>query len=129
MGDSGEVVVTNLSGEPHVLSTGWVSVQGLAWSPKGDEVSFTATRVGANKSLYAVSLSGEERLLLRTPDLLTLQDTTRGGRALLSVEKLRRCRAVLPRRRTFRGQIIPPLATSRPIANRCCSMRPGKRVA
>ncbi len=95
-GDPGQVVVTSLSGEHHVLSTGWVSLQGLAWSPGGDEIWFTGTRFGSNRSLFAVSLKGRERLLLRTPGELTLQDTTRDGRVLVDVDDWRLGVTALP---------------------------------
>jgi hypothetical protein len=85
-GDPGNVVVTTVSGERQVLSTGWVSLQGLAWSPHGDEVWFTGTRAGANRSIYGISVKGKERLVLRTPNTLTLHDTTRDGRVLMNVD-------------------------------------------
>ncbi len=43
----------------------------LAWSPGGDEIWFTATRTGGDRSLYAVNLSGSVRLLARVPGELT----------------------------------------------------------
>jgi Tol biopolymer transport system component len=95
-GDPGEVVVTTLSGERHVVSTGWVSLQGLAWSPDGAEVWFTGTRTGMNRSIYGVSRKGKERLVLRTPSELTLQDTTRDGHLLMNVDDSRMGITALP---------------------------------
>jgi sugar lactone lactonase YvrE len=40
----GDVIVVDRSGKKTTLSRGWVGLFGLAWSPKGDEVWFTATR-------------------------------------------------------------------------------------
>src|SRR5579863_1505979 len=56
--DGGSVAVIDMAGKKKTLCDGWDSVQGLAWSPKGDEVWFTATRTGGDRSLYAVNLSG-----------------------------------------------------------------------
>jgi Tol biopolymer transport system component len=58
--------------------------EGLAWSPAGDEAWFTATRTGEADALYAVSLSGQERLVLRTTSRLMLHDISRDGRVLLT---------------------------------------------
>ena len=88
----GDVVVVDGSGHRTVLSTGWMEVSGLAWSPDGREVWFTAggpARGGVGswgtlKELHAVSLAGRERLLLRMAGNLTLRDVSRDGRVLLS---------------------------------------------
>src|SRR4030095_883132 len=61
--DRGSVVVVDRAGGKTVLSEGWASAEGLAWSPDGREVWFTAAKVGAETSLHAVSLSGKTRLL------------------------------------------------------------------
>ena len=63
---------------------GWDSIQGLAWSPKGDEVWFSATRTGGDRSLFAVNLSGNVRLLARVPGELTVLDVSRDGTVLLT---------------------------------------------
>ena len=81
--DGGSIAVLDTSGNRKTLSSGWTSTQGLAWSPNGDEVWFTATRAGVNRGLYAVNLSGKERLLASVPAELTLLDISRDGRVLL----------------------------------------------
>jgi eukaryotic-like serine/threonine-protein kinase len=45
--------------------------------------------MGAARSLFAVSLSGKERLLARVPGSLTLQDISRDGQALLTRDMVR----------------------------------------
>ncbi len=82
--DGGSVAVVDLNGKKTVLSTGWDSIQGLAWSPTGDEIWFTATRTGGDRSLFAVNLSGTVRLLARVPGELTLLDVGRDGNVLLT---------------------------------------------
>ena len=88
----GELVVVDRSGHRTVLSSGWMEIEGLAWSPDGREVWFTAggparsgiSSWGTLKELRAVSLAGHERLLLRMAGDLTLRDVFRDGRVLVS---------------------------------------------
>ncbi len=82
-GDFGDVSVVDREGRKTDLSTGWESLWGLAWSPRGDEVWFTGARSGGSRSLYAVNLSGRLRLLHNGTGELALQDVSRDGRALL----------------------------------------------
>lgn len=91
-GRGGDVVVVDRSGHRTVLSSGWMDVDGLAWSPDAREVWFTAggpsrggtSSWGTLKEVRAVSLAGRERLLLRMAGDLTLRDVSRDGRVLLS---------------------------------------------
>ena len=82
--DEGSVVVVDRSAKSSVLSTGWITAYGLAWWGQGEEVWFTATRVGVARSVWSVSLSGKERLLARTPGELTIQDASTDGRVLMT---------------------------------------------
>jgi len=82
--DMGFVSLMDLKGNKKKISQEWESLQGLAWSPRGDEVWFTSAKVGNDRFLNAVSLAGVERLLAREPGTLTLQDVTRDGRVLLT---------------------------------------------
>ena len=88
--DSGSVAVVDLSGRKATLSTGWYSVQGLAWSPDAREVWFTGNKSGIDRALYAVTLSGKERLVARMPGTLMLLDLWKDGRALLNRASWRR---------------------------------------
>jgi Tol biopolymer transport system component/predicted Ser/Thr protein kinase len=82
--DGGSVAVVTLAGKRTTLSTGWDSIQGLAWSAAGDEIWFSATRTGGDRSLFAVNLLGTVRLLARVPGELTLLDVGRDGNVLLT---------------------------------------------
>ncbi|HEY1790907.1 MAG TPA: hypothetical protein VGJ73_22355, partial [Verrucomicrobiae bacterium] len=42
-----------------------LSEEGLAWSPNGKEVWFSATRGGLQRQIYAVDLTGHLRLAFR----------------------------------------------------------------
>jgi WD40 repeat protein len=87
--DGGSVAVVDLHGKVTALSAGWVSAEGLAWSPSGKEIWFTATKAGVSRALFAVDLSGRERLIERVPAELTILDTARDGRVLLKRELTR----------------------------------------
>ena len=79
----GWVAVVDPAGKKTVLAGEWSGEEGLAWNPAGDEVWFTADRGGESKALYAVTLSGSERLILRTTSELILHDISRDGHVLL----------------------------------------------
>ncbi|HEY3202309.1 MAG TPA: protein kinase [Thermoanaerobaculia bacterium] len=87
--DGGSVVIVDRSGKKTALAGVFASVQGLAWSTDGKEVWFTGTRVGGNRAIHAVTLSGSERLLARVTESLTLQDISEDGRALVSHDVIR----------------------------------------
>ncbi len=87
--DGGSVAVVDTAGKKRTLSSGWGSEQGLAWGPRGDEVWFTATKAGGARALWAVDLSGRERLLARVTGTLTLQDVASDGRVLLTHDTMR----------------------------------------
>ena len=44
--DRGSLAVFDLEGHAKTLATGWASAQGLAWSPRGDEILVGAARDG-----------------------------------------------------------------------------------
>ncbi len=87
--DRGSVCVTDLAGHHTTLSSGWDSEDGLAWSPKGDEIWFTAIESGHNRQLWAVNLSGRRRQVLGVPAGITLHDVASDGRVLFTVDSER----------------------------------------
>ncbi|HET9950816.1 MAG TPA: protein kinase [Candidatus Eisenbacteria bacterium] len=87
--DMGSAAVVDTAGNVARLSTGWNSARGLAWSPDGNEIVFTAFRTGVGRSLYAVSLDGKERPILEVPGHMTLFDISRQGAALVILENER----------------------------------------
>jgi hypothetical protein len=88
-GLTASVEIVDLAGKHSVLSKGWKRPSGLAWSPDGGEIWFGANERGWQTPLHAVSLAGKQRLLLRLPDWIHLQDVGRDGRALVSLMNLR----------------------------------------
>jgi Tol biopolymer transport system component len=87
--DAGTLAVIDLAGKKTTLTGKWASEHGLVWSPSGDEVWFTATEAGANRSLYAVTLAGKLRVVARVPGGLKLHDIAKNGRVLLTRESPR----------------------------------------
>jgi eukaryotic-like serine/threonine-protein kinase len=80
--DRGSVAIVDRSGNKKTLSTGWESMQGVAWSPSGEEIWFTAARAGNSRALFAVTPSGRQRPIAATPSGMTLQGISRDGRVL-----------------------------------------------
>ena len=79
LGTGGHVVVVDRDGESCARTREWTSARGLAWSPRGDEVWFTAAEERANRSLRAVRVDGRERLVLESPGSLTIWDAAPTG--------------------------------------------------
>jgi Tol biopolymer transport system component/predicted Ser/Thr protein kinase len=88
--DGGSVAVVDVSGHKSELTREWYGTQGLAWSPDGQEVWFTASELGLFHYITAVSLSGKQRLVTRVPGSLEVFDIWRDGRVLLARADRRR---------------------------------------
>jgi eukaryotic-like serine/threonine-protein kinase len=66
-----------------ILSRGWRAVGGVNWSPDGKEIWFGGGHTGSDPGIYAVDLSGRERLLTQIAGWPTLQDVAPDGRLLV----------------------------------------------
>ena len=84
--DFGAVAVVDRAGKVTTLTSSYASVRGLAWSPGGDEVYYTAFPNGRSQSLYAVDLAGRSRYVLGGVTHVLLLDVGRDGRMLLGNE-------------------------------------------
>ena len=80
----GRVAVVDLAGNKTIISEEYAGEEGVAWAPTGDEVWFTASTSNDPNSLFAATLSGKTRLVLRVPADLELHDITRDGHVLLT---------------------------------------------
>ena len=83
----GDVAVIDLQGRKTTLSRDWTDLGNLSWSKDGREVLFSATRRGSEHSVYAVDLSGRERLVYQIPGSVDVTDVGADGRVLLSVRQ------------------------------------------
>ena len=88
--DAGSVTLVDLAGNKKTLSSEFYTAQGLVWSTDGKELWFTATVTGIDRVLYAVDLSGHQRLVARVPGDLRLLDIGHDGRVLLARDNTRR---------------------------------------
>jgi Tol biopolymer transport system component len=83
--DGGSIAVVDLASKKRTtISPEYATAFGLAWSPDGSEVWYTAAEVGGNRLLYAANPSGRTRSLARVAGNLTLYDVARDGRVLVS---------------------------------------------
>jgi WD40 repeat protein len=83
--DRGTIALVDVEGHKRTLTREWNGEQGIAWSADGREIWFTATeRYDWERALYAVTPSGQQRVVLRSPAALYLQDISRDGRILLN---------------------------------------------
>jgi DNA-binding winged helix-turn-helix (wHTH) protein/Tol biopolymer transport system component len=87
--DKGVVSIVDPEGHKRDVSAGWVSVEGLAWSADGTEIWFSAAEAGIERHIYAVDLSGHQRLIFRAPGGVTLQDIASDGRVLVTRDEER----------------------------------------
>ncbi|MGB0118233.1 MAG: protein kinase [Terriglobales bacterium] len=78
--DEGSVAVIGADGKEKEkrLSSGWTSVEGILWSPSGDEIWFTSTDTGSANNPRAVTLSGKQRTMANVPGGMWLEDLRNG---------------------------------------------------
>lgn len=85
-GDAGWAMILDRDGKEIARSPKrFPSVEGLAWAPSGKEVWFGATRSHSwANAIHALSLDGKERIVLRLPGMMRLQDVSSDGQVLLT---------------------------------------------
>jgi Tol biopolymer transport system component len=78
--DQGSLAVIGVDGKEkeRKLSSGWTSLQGIVWSPAGDEIWFTCTNTGSASNPRAVTLSGKLRSITNVPGGMWLEDSRNG---------------------------------------------------
>ena len=78
--DEGSVAVIGADGKEkeRKLSSGWTSLQGILWSPSGDEIWFTSTNTGSASNPRAVTLSGKLRAITNVPGGMWVEDMRNG---------------------------------------------------
>jgi eukaryotic-like serine/threonine-protein kinase len=86
---SGAVAVVDRAGKRTTLTEVYPGAGGLAWSPSGDEVWFTAATTGGRQELRAVTLDKRQRLIARGPLAMRLLDVARDGRVLVACDQTR----------------------------------------
>ncbi|HWZ84480.1 MAG TPA: protein kinase [Terriglobales bacterium] len=98
--DQGGVSVIRADGSDNnkqkQLSTGWTSLQGVLWSPSGDEVWFTSSGSGSNANPRAVTLSGKLRTITNIPGGAWLEDIQNGITLMVANQQRIGIRGVAP---------------------------------
>ncbi len=94
--DGGLVAVVDRSGKVRELSGTFASIGGLCWSAKGNEIWFAGARVGFNRYLNAVTLSGRVRSLAEGTGGLAVEDISKESRTLVIQDKARQTMVGMP---------------------------------
>ncbi len=79
----GTVEMIGRDGRRRTLTPLWAAIEGLAWSPDGSEVWFTAATAGNLRWLHAVGRDGRVRDLAAAPGTMNITDVAKDGRALV----------------------------------------------
>jgi hypothetical protein len=82
----GSVVITDSTGKVVARTGEWQGITGLAWSPDGAEIWFTASEEGETTDLTALRPDGSERVVGRFPGWMALHDIGHEGQVLLARE-------------------------------------------
>jgi Tol biopolymer transport system component len=80
----GTLVVVDRAGKTRMRSTEEDSESGLAWSPNGKEVWYSAGYGLSGSDVFAIDLRGRRRVLYRATGDVTLLDVSRDGRTVLA---------------------------------------------
>ena len=80
----GTLAVVDRSGKTRMRSTEEDSESGLAWSPDGKEVWYSAGYGLSGSDVFAIDLRGRRRVLYRATGDVTLLDVSRDGRTVLA---------------------------------------------
>ncbi len=85
--DEGSVAVIGSDGKEKILTSSFNTLQGVVWSPAGDEIWFTAAS-GSAGNPRAVTPSGKVRVITNVPGGMWLEDV-RNGAALMVTNQRR----------------------------------------
>jgi eukaryotic-like serine/threonine-protein kinase len=96
--DEGTVAVIGADGnaKEKILSSGWESIEGVLWSPAGDEIWFTASNSGSALNPMAVTLSGKLRSITNVPGGVWMQDLHNGAVLVITHQQRIGIRGVAP---------------------------------
>jgi Tol biopolymer transport system component len=81
--DRGSVAIVDLAGKKTILSSGWETLDGVVWAPGAKELWFCGSARGSSDTVWAVTLSGKLRALMRSPTGCFLRDISADGRVLM----------------------------------------------
>jgi eukaryotic-like serine/threonine-protein kinase len=89
--DSGFLAVIDMMGRKKTLSREFEGLSGMAWSPAGDAIWFSGSDQATSgvRTLFKVTVAGQQRQVRRESGNLTLHDVSRDGRLLLTRDSIR----------------------------------------
>jgi len=90
------VIAADGKGAEKILSSGWESVEGILWSPSGDEIWFTSSDSGTAEEPRAVTLSGKVRTITNVPGGMWLEDLYKGTALTVAHDQRVGIRGVAP---------------------------------
>ncbi len=82
--DRGYVVLLDREGKQKVISTEWEALEGMAWTPDGKEVWYSAAESGDSYCVRASNEKGQESTVYCGTSGTRLHDISPAGRALVS---------------------------------------------
>jgi Tol biopolymer transport system component len=96
--DEGSVAVISSdgNGKEKKLSSGWETLEGILWSPAGDEIWFTSANSGSASNPSAVTLSGKVRTITNVPGGMWLEDLRNGTALMLTHQERVGIRGLAP---------------------------------
>ena len=85
-GQKSEIIIIGLDGSKRRVASPVVFARGMAWAPDGKEIWYTAPPDAAQVStIYAATMDGKRRLVMRTPGWPWLHDIAADGKILMAV--------------------------------------------
>jgi serine/threonine protein kinase len=81
--DQGRVVMVDLKGNSRTLTPLYSSSHGIAWTPNGKEIWHSESVEGEEAGIYAVTLTGQIRVILHSPIEVHIQDISSSNKVLL----------------------------------------------
>jgi Tol biopolymer transport system component len=80
----GDILCIDLAGKTTTVSKGWPYIGNLAWRADGREIWFGGHKGSEKYAVYAVTLSGRERLVREETGGIYFHDVSKDGRVLLN---------------------------------------------
>jgi eukaryotic-like serine/threonine-protein kinase len=85
--DRGVVVLVDQAGNQKVISAEWEALEGMAWTPDGKEVWYSAAQSGDQYCVRASTLAGKERAVFCGTDGTRIHDIAASGKTLVSTQR------------------------------------------
>jgi eukaryotic-like serine/threonine-protein kinase len=93
--DRGNVLLLDRDGKQKVISAEWEALEGMAWTPGGNEVWYSAAESGDQYCIRASTLEGKERVVYCGTSGTRLHDIAATGKTLVSTQEQRFTTALL----------------------------------